>query len=227
MKRRKTVELPTTQQIERLYDRGNIIELRKINERLAKVANQRRAQLYKSGIRHSSALTRMEYYTQQVSEYTSGGVFSRSKKLPADALLDQLKEILIFLRAPTSTVTGEKERRAERSFRTLTEGKTLEDGTKTAPYMEIPSDIKVPGDYEGSREDYFKDKFLSFLDQDAWKDIKKFLYVSEDSSLLSQAGEALARGASISDLNKAYKKFLSNEVDIYTMWDNWASVGGK
>lgn len=215
---RRTIKVPTTQSIEKLYKAGNIDELRRINERLAKTANQRMAQLFKSGIKSSQALDRAKYYLWQESGISTGGVFSRSKKLDPEKLIEQLKEELIFLRSDTSTVTGEKELRVKKSFKALTEGV---DGKK--PYMPIPKDIQVPESFEGSPAEYFESKFLSFLRQDAWKDIKKYLYAS-DTNILADAGEAIARGASISDLRDAYKQFLEGEVDIYSMWDNWVSV---
>ena len=220
MKRRKTIKLPSMQEIERLFDAGEIEELRKINERLAKVANQRMAQLYKSGIKQSSALERAKYYTQQVLDVPTGGVFSRSKKLDEETLKEQLQEELIFLKSRTSLVTGERQRRAEKAFKSLTEGK---DGAR--PYMEIPKDIQVPEDYEGSSSDYFRDRFLAFLDQNAWKDIKKYLYTTKNNDLLSEAGEAIARGAKIEDLASAYRNYLKGEIsDIHTMWNTWKSV---
>jgi len=215
---RKTIKLPTTQQIEKLYKAGDIDKLRQLNERLAKTANQRMAQFYKSGIKSTAALDRAQYYIWQESGLSTGGVFSRSKKLNPEKLIEQLKEELIFLRSESSTVTGEKELRAKKSFKALTEGK---DGKK--PYMPIPEDIKIPDSFTGSPAEYFENKFLAFLRQDAWKDIKKYLYAS-DTSVLADAGEAIARGASLSDLRDAYKQFLQGEVDIYSMWDNWVSV---
>ena len=218
-KRRRTIELPSQQQIDRLVARGDIGELIKINERLAKTANQRMAQLYKSGVRSSNALERAKFYTQQVSEVQTGGVFSRSKKLSIDTYAQQIKEELIFLRSESSTVSGEKQLRAEKSFYTLTHGK---NGKK--PYMELPTDIEIPDTWTGTRDEYFKEKFLSFLESDVWKDVYKYLYTTENNNILSKAGEAIARGASLEDLKNAYKQYLKNEVDIYTMWDSWVSV---
>lgn len=219
---RRTIKLPTTQQLEKLYKKGDIQELRKINERLAKTANQRMAQLFESNIKTSSALDRAQYYIYQESGLSTGGVFSRSKKLDPDKLLEQLKEELIFLRSPSSTVTGEKKVRALRSFVTLTEGKVV-NGKRQDPYLTIPEDIKVPKSWKGSEKEYFQQKFLSFLDQDAWKDIKKYLY-STDTNILTDAGEAIARGAKLSDLRSAYNQYLRGEVDIYSMWDSWVSI---
>lgn len=222
---RKTINLPTTQEIEKLYDEGNIAKLREFNERLAKTANQRMAQLFQSGIKSSAALERAQDYIYYQSDIQTGGVFSRSKKIKADQLVEQIKEELIFLRSSSSTVTGEKEIRALKSFETLTEGKRDEKGKIiSGPYMEIPKDVRAPKSWKGTDNEYFRQKFLNFLSQDAWKDIKKYLYTNEDDSLLKEAGEAIARGARVSDLNKAFRDYLKGEVDIYTMWDNWVSI---
>lgn len=218
-KRRRTIEIPSQQKIDRLVAKGDIAELIKINERLAKTANQRMAQLYKSGVRSSTALERAKFYTQQVSDVQTGGVFSRSKKLSIDTYVQQIKEELIFLRSESSTVSGVKQLRAEKSFYTLTHGK---NGAK--PYMELPTDIEIPDTWTGTRDEYFKEKFLSFLESDVWKDVYKYLYTTENNNILSKAGEAIARGASLEDLKNAYKQYLKNEVDIYTMWDSWVSV---
>lgn len=221
---RKTIKLPRTQEIEKIYKEGDIEQLRKINERLAKTANQRMAQLYRSNIQHSEALNRARYYIDQESGLSTGGVFSRSKKLDPEKLVEQIKQELIFLRSPSSTVSGEKEIRAKKSFQTLTEGKYDEKGNLiSGPYLTIPENITVPARWKGNEKEYFQQKFLSFLDQDAWKDIKKYLY-STETSILAEAGEAIARGADLKDLRSAYKDYLKGEVDIFTMWESWVSI---
>lgn len=221
---RRPIELPTSQYIEQLYDEGNTAELRKINERLAKTANQRMATLLRSRVKHNAALDIAQYYLYQESDFAKGGVFSRSKKLSSDQLLEQINEELKFLRAKGSTVAGEKEIRARKSFKTLTQGKIDEKGNKLAPYLEIPEDIQVPDYWEGSREEYFENRFLDFLEEDAWKDIKKYLYTDNNSDLFRQAGEAIARGQSLKDLRDAYKQYLRGEISVYTMWDSWVSI---
>lgn len=222
---RKTIKLPTLQEIEGLYKRENVEELRKINERLAKTANQRMAQLYESNIKSSPALANAKYYLYQVSEIHTGGVFSRSKKLDPEQLLEQITEELKFLKDESSTVSGEKERRAIKAFETLTdEDKTDEEGNPIEPYMKIPKEIKVPEEWTGTPQEYFRTKWLEFLKSNAWKDVKKYKYSDENPTLLRQAGEAIARGAELKDLKKAYTKYLQNEIDIFSMWDNWISV---
>ena len=222
---RRTIDLPTTQEIERLYSEGNIDKLRELNEKLAKTANQRMKQLFQSNIKSSAALDRAQYYIYYESELQTGGVFSRSKKIKADQLVDQLKEELIFLRSQSSTVSGEKEERAIKAFTTLTQGKfDAKEGKFVKPYMELPTDIRVPKSWQGSEKEYFQKKFLNFLSQDAWKEIKRILYTDEHENILKEAGDALAKGAKISDLNKAYREYLEGEVDMYSLWEEWTSV---
>ena len=180
-------------------------------------------QLYVSNIRHSSALDRAKDWIYYEANPETGGVFSRSKKLDPETLVEQIKQELIFLRSPSSTVTGEKEIRALRSFETLTQGKRDEKGNLQAPYLDIPEDIKVPKSWHGREQEYFQNKFLSFLDQDAWKDIKKYIY-STDTNVLAEAGEAIARGAKLEDLREAYRSYLRKEIDVFTMWQNWTSI---
>ena len=52
----------------------------------------------------------------------------------------------------------------------------------------------------------------------------KHLY-AEDTQLLNEAGESIARGAQLQDLVDSYNAYLRNEVkDIYVVWDNWTKV---
>lgn len=221
---RRTIQLPTTQEIERLYKSGDISQLREINERLAKTANQRMSQLFESKM-NTPALDRAQYYLYQESEVATGGVFSRSKKIEVENLVDQIKEELIFLRSSTSTVSGTKEIRTNKIFKTLTEGKVdAETGTSSQPILEIPEDVKPPDTWQGTEEEYFKNTFMKFLASDAWKDVKKFLYVAGDSTLFRQAGESIAAGASLKELRTAYKQYLKKEISIYTMWDKFTSI---
>ena len=219
---RKTIELPTTQEIERLYRSGNIDQLRNINERLAKTANQRMQQLFKSDV-ESPALERAQYYLYQESDVASGGVFSRSKKIEAEDLVDQIKEELIFLRSKASTVSGTKDKRADKVFDTLTKGKLDEAGNRETPYLDL-SEFNTPEGWKGEDVEYFKKKFLYFLSTDAWKDIKKHYYVTNSNKLMKEVGEAIAAGASLNELMTSYKQFLRNEISIFQMYDDFTSI---
>lgn len=174
-------------------------------------------ELEKHGMKNTQAYVNAKYYLSEVSELSSGETFSRKKTGDIDALGEELKQASKFLRSDTSTVIGEKQRRSNKAFETLVEKGTLD----------IPEIIEVPKDFSGTRTEYFKQKFFQFLDQDAWKDIKKHIGgggTNGGYNALQEAGEAIAKGAEIKDLNKAYRKYLKGEIDIYTMWDDWTNV---
>lgn len=231
----RKINLPTLQQIEALSDAGDIDQLRAINERLAKTANQRMRQLEKTeGFGETAAYKNAKYYLYQESDFASGGVFSRSKKLTSDQLTEQIEKELIFLRSQTSTVSGERERR-QKIFDSLTsEHKKEINGKKVdvPPVIDLSElSINLPSDYKGNKNDYFRDKFFSLLDENVWKDVKKYLYTppkdyseSSGGDIFDQAVEAVARGADLSDLKELYKDYLNNEITIYDMWDKWTSV---
>ena len=195
-------EVPSMEYIRNLYEAGNLQELQNINEVLAKRANWRLSDLEKKGL-ESAAYTRATYYTSEVSEYATGNRFSRSKKMDIDSLYEQIQQESNFLRWQTSTSGGERARR-EKIFETLEE-KEL---------------ISVP---DGMKRSTFKDKFLRFLSDDAWSEIKKHLYHKE---ILNEAGEAIAAGASVQELSQAMSDYMAGETseDILTIWENWKSV---
>lgn len=196
-------DVPSMEYITNLYESGNLQELRSINETLAKRANWRLSDLENKGLDSSAAYTRATYYLSEVSDYSSGDRFSRSKQMDIDSLYEQIKQESNFLRWQTSTAAGERERR-ERVFNTLEE-KNL---------IEIP---------ENMDKDAFKDKFLRFLSDDAWSEIKKHLYHKD---ILNEAGEAIAAGASVQELSQAMTDYMTGETseDILTIWDNWKSA---
>ena len=196
-------DVPSMEYISNLYESGNLQELRSINETLAKRANWRLSDLENKGLDSSAAYTRATYYLSEVSDYSSGDRFSRSKQMDIDSLYEQIKQESNFLRWQTSTAAGERKRR-ERVFNTLEE-KNL---------IEIP---------ENMDKDAFKDKFLRFLSDDAWTEIKKHLYHKD---ILNEAGEAIAAGASVQELSRAMTDYMTGETseDILTIWDNWKSA---
>ena len=204
---RKRESLPTTQYIESLYESGNLAALTDINEKLAKRANTSLSQLEKSGM-ETAAYNRATYYLSTDNEFSTGRRFSRSKKMDIDDLYKQIKEESKFLRSKTSSVSGEISRR-DKIFEALTVGK---DGKEAA--------VKIP---EGADINEFKDKFLKFLDDDAWKEIKKNLYTK---NILNEAGEAIAAGASLEELTEALDNYMyKDEGDLDSIWENWISVG--
>lgn len=204
---RKREALPTTQYIESLYESGNLAALTDINEKLAKRANTSLSQLEKSGM-ETAAYNRATYYLSTDNEFSTGRRFSRSKKMDIDDIYKQIKQETKFLRSKTSSVSGELSRR-DKIFEALTVGK---DGKEAA--------MKIP---EGADINEFKNKFLKFLDDDAWKEIKKNLYTK---NILNEAGEAIAAGASLEELTEALDNYMyKDEGDLDSIWENWISVG--
>lgn len=197
--------VPSTEEIKALYKRGDLKALQDINEVLAKRANWRLSDLEKKGLDETAAYTRATYYLSEVSDYSQGDRFSRSKKMDIDSLYDQIIQESKFLRWQTSTAGGEKKRR-ENIWKSLTSGEE--------PILKTP---------KGMTTDAFKKKFLKFLSDDAWTSIKKHLYHKD---ILNEAGEAIAAGASVQELSKAMTDYVAGETseDIFSIWENWKSV---
>lgn len=198
-------EVPTYQEIMGLYNSGDIEGLRKMNELLAKRANQRMSELERYDLEGTAAYKRATDWLESKSDFSAGQRFSRSKKMDADDLKDQLIQEANFLRAQTSTRKGEMERR-ENIWQSLTSG---ED-----PIVDVP---------EGEDMDAFKQKLLEFLDDDAWAELKKHIYTSD---ILDEAGEAIAAGASIDELNQALKDYKDgvSPLDYDEIWQNWIKI---
>lgn len=201
-------KIPTIQEIDNLYRSGDVDALRALNEKLAKRANQRMKELEKRGF-ETAAYTRAKGYIQEYKELGNGVNFSRRKSLDIDDLVQNIKEESNFLRSKTSTASGELDRR-EKIFDTLTKkdksGKSI-----------------IPSVSEVDNRDQYKRKFLDFLDSDVWSEIKKSLY-ADTNITMDEAGEAIASGASIADLEKAFNDYLEGEeTDLFEIWDNWRS----
>lgn len=208
MARAKT-KIPTIQEINNLYQQGDIDSLRKINETLAKRANQRIKEFEDRGL-ETAAYNRAKGFIQEYSEMGNGRNFSRRKSLDIDDLMLNIKEESKFLRSQTSTVSGEMKRR-EKIFNTLT--KKDKNGHSVIPLPEEPEE-----------RNSYKKKFLDFLDSDVWSEIKKSLY-ADTNITMDEAGEAIAAGASVDDLVEAFNDYRSGEADtdIFEIWDNWRS----
>lgn len=200
-------KIPTIQEIETLYNKGDLDALRSINETLAKRANQRLKELEKRDL-ETAAYTRAKGYIDEYKELGSGKGFSRRKSLDIDDLYMNIKEESNFLRSQTSTVSGEMKRR-EKIFNTLT--KKDKSGKSIIPNV------------EPEERDSYKKKFLEFLDTDVWSEIKKSLY-ADTNITMDEAGEAIANGASVDDLMSAFNDYLEGEeTDLFEIWDSWKS----
>lgn len=209
---RQIGNVPSIEEIQSLYRKGDEEALRGLNETLAKRSNQRLTTLEKAGLDTTAAYKRV---TDKLSDFdfAKNDRFSRSKKLSLDQLYDQVRAESNFLRWQTSTPAGEMKRR-ENIWQSLTTQSIGEDGEIKQPTI----DLGNVGDI-----DAFKKKFLEFLDTDSWEELKKRLY---HQNILNEAGEAISAGADIEELNEAMQKWIDGETekDLFTIWDSWTSV---
>ena len=212
MRKKYTAPVPTIEHIRSLYERGDIEALRSVNETLAKRSNTRLRELEKQGFDTTAAYKRAIDFTSDEGT-TSRNRFSRSKKMDIDTLYDQVKMESNFLRWQTSTPAGEIERR-----RRVWEGLTVQRIDAEGNIIDPVIDLSKVGDI-----DVFKKKFLQFLDEKAWDEIKKHIY---SKNILNEAGEAISAGADIQDLANAIRDYNNNDTkdDLINIWDNWTSV---
>lgn len=214
MRRINRSKVPTIEEIQYLYNKGNEEELRALNETLAKRSNQRLTSLKKAGFDATAAMSRAESDIKNLG--ITKGRYSRSKKLDIEQLYKQVKSEANFLRWQTSTVSGELERR-EKIWDSLT---TQSIDEKTGEIKEPVISLLGVDDVES-----YKKSFLKFLDSNAWEELKKHLY-TQKNILLDKAGEAISSGANIQDLVDAITKYKEGESDndLLSIWDNWTSV---
>ena len=223
----KQKEVPTTEYLRQLYEAGDIEALRLQNEVLAKRANTRLSALEKAGLDTTAAYKRAIKSVQNL-DVSKSDRFSRSKKLDIDDLYSQVKDEANFLRWQTSTVSGEVKRRKQIWESLTTQHIDSETGEIKQPTISL--DVitsNLPEGATGSEIDaaieQYKNNFLEFLDSNAWEDFKKHMY---SKHILNDAGEAIAAGASIEDLNEAFRTYKEGKTDddLFTIWDDWTSV---
>lgn len=202
--------IPTTQEIRDLAlqayngDEAAAQELADLNNRIAKRANERMRDLERKGLEGTAAYNRAKGFIQDADFGAAGrNYFSQSRKLTPDDAADNLINATTFLRSQTSTAAGEMERRDD-IWDKLIENEVIED-------------------VENDPETY-KKRFMEFLDTNAWKDIKKAMYVT-GSGMLKDAGEAIQNGAKVGDLVRAFKDYERGaDTDLFEIWDNWTSA---
>lgn len=224
---RKQKEVPTTEYLKQLYEAGDIEALRLQNEVLAKRANTRLSALEKAGLDTTAAYKRATKSIQDL-DVSKSDRFSRSKKLDIDDLYNQVKNESNFLRWQTSTPAGEIKRREQIWESLTTQRIDSETGEIKQPIISL--DVVTSNLPEGATGEEidkalenYKKNFLEFLDTNAWEDFKKRIYTHH---ILNEASEAVAAGASIEDLNEAYKAYKNGQTDkdLFTVWDEWTSV---
>lgn len=202
--------IPTTQEIKQLAldayngDEDAARELADLNNRIAKRANERMRELERKGLDGTAAYNRAKGFIQDADFGAAGrNYFSQSRKLTPDDAAENLMNAATFLRSQTSTLTGEMSRRDD-IWDTLLERHVIDDAEKD------------PEEY--------RRRFMDFLDTNAWKDIKKHMYVTGEG-MLKDAGEAIQNGAKVGDLVRAFKDYERGaDTDLVEIWDNWISA---
>ena len=190
----KYLQVPTQQEIDKMYrraakgDQTALSELLRINRQLSRRANNRMSDLRKAGF-ETAALRRAEYYLQESG--VKGKGFRTGKKMDLDTVTENLEQVSQFLNFQTSTISGERKRRAD-----------ILNGLR---------------DYGINIDKKDEQQFLDFLESDAWSEFK---YISS-GKILEEAAEKISAGASMQDLKDAYERYQSGELDIFEAWDAW------
>ena len=110
-----------------------------------------------------------------------------------------------YLRSQTSTAAGERARR-----------QNIADSLEEQGFFDdIDSDIPT---------ETLKQGLMDFFDSAAWEDIRKHNR-GGTNVLVQEATEALANGAKLGDLKRAFRDFQRGaDTDYIEMWDNWTSA---
>lgn len=199
--------IPTAQEIDALYNRameGDANardQLGELNNRIAKRANERMRDIERQGMEGTAAYNRAKYRLgEEGREY-----FSQSRKIDPDALVENLEAATEYLRSQTSTAAGERARR-----------QNIADSLEEQGFFDdIDSDIPT---------ETLKKGLMDFFDSDAWEDIRKHNR-GGTNVLVQEATEALANGAKLGDLKRAFRDFQRGaDTDYIEMWDNWTSA---
>lgn len=201
--------IPTSQEVDRLYQRatsGDIAalqELGDLNNKLAKRANERMRDIERQGLEGTAAYNRAKYYIQD-QDFGKGEYFSQSRKLDPDDLLINIDNVSEYLRAETSTSAGERRRR-----------QNISDSLENKGFF----DDVAPEDVNDTKK-----QLLDFFDTDAWEDIRKH-NKGGTNEMVAEAVEAIENGALLGDLKRAFKDFQRGaDTDYIEIWENWTSA---
>lgn len=204
----KRANIPTAQEIDALYNRAiegdmsALDSLGELNNRLSKRANQRMRDIERQGMEGTAAYNRAKYRLgEEGREY-----FSQSRKMDPDSLMENLEAATDYLRSQTSTAAGERARR-----------QSIADSLEDQGFFDdIDSEIPT---------ETLKKGLMDFFDTDAWEDIRKHNR-GGTNMLVQEATEALANGAKLGDLKRAFRDFQRGaDTDYIEMWENWTSAG--
>lgn len=125
----------------------------------------------------------------------SGDRFTRSKNLSPAQMRNEIKKSIRFLNMQTSTVKGENAR-VDKVFDTLVDRALIDEKTD-------------------------KKAFGEFLKSPAWKQLKNI----DSSQIMGEASVAIANGASVDDLMKAWEQYEeTGEGTELEVFENWTEI---
>ena len=206
----KKGSLPTAQELDKLYnaaeagDPDALQALGDLNNKLAKRANERMRDIERKGLEGTSAYNRAKYWLSEEADFSGNEYFSQSRKLSPEDALANIEHVTEYLRAQTSTAAGEMQRR-----------KNIADKL---------DDLGLFDEYAKESRDQVRKQLLEFFDTDAWADIRKNNR-GGTNAMVAEAADALASGALVGDLKRAFKDFQRGaDTDYIEIWDNWTSA---
>ena len=206
----KKGSLPTAQELDKLYnaaeagDADALQALGDLNNKLAKRANERMRDIERKGLEGTSAYNRAKYWLSEEADFSGNDYFSQSRKLSPEDARANIEHATEYLRAQTSTSAGEMQRR-----------KNITDKLDK---------MRLFDEYAKESRDQMKKQLLEFFDTDAWADIRKHTK-GGTNPVVAEAIDALAAGALVGDLKRAFKDFQRGaDTDYIEIWDNWTSA---
>ena len=179
----------------------------------SKIANQQMRRLEASDLESSPAYQKAKFYLDE--DLGGRSYFSQSKQLTGEDLIKNLETVYDFRHDATSTVTGEKERRAG--------------------FDQIMDTIDETAELDSKERGYLR----GFLGSDFWKDFKSTIYRTSKKSkrtpdesadaraAIAEAADAIRKGATIRQLEDLYEQFKNqqdSDVDIFGVMREWRAL---
>jgi len=150
---------------------------------------------------------------KQYRKNLDGNFISQSKNLDIDTMVSNMKRAEKFLKAKTSTVTGELERQ-HNQYLALTRPKRDKRGRITAQ-----SFVKPPP--EGMSKLQQERALNRFLSNKHFEELKK----NFGSNVIAQASEAINQGVPVGRLSRLYNEYVraGDSADLDMVWNAFTS----
>lgn len=181
-------------------------QLKHVYVREVKVANQRARALDQKGY-STGALT-------QFRNGIDGNFLSQSKNLDVATMRSNLLRTEKFVKAKTSTITGEMERR-NKAFETLSKPKRDKRGRIISQsFIKPPPEGMTKLQQQRAMDRFFTNKHF--------EELKK----NFGSNIIKQAADAINRGVPVGRLSRLYNEYLradNGKADLDMVWNAFTS----